>query len=264
MDKQVKKTGLQYHNKLKQEAIGLGIPAKGDIKTLEKAIAEAKVNPPVIEESVKLPEKSQDGKISVEQAKAIRAQIMAEEQIRDQIKAERAIITERARIIAESESLHIKIDLPEHPEELDLARARKKLGLEKVAVKPSPETLAIESTQKGYYIFTNREQEDAMHTVNPGGKYTIHLIPDMVHVLSAAHIKLFRKFAIRPVYKRVATGVVGGPETVGQAAEKCVRTGNKPRFSFEHLEDAPDDAEFGLVYDQKILDKVMPKVEEFV
>lgn len=263
MSEQVKKTGLQYHNKLKQEAIGLGIPAKGDIETLEKAIADAKANPPVIQESVDIPEKSQDGKISVEQAKAIRAQIMAEEQIRDEIKAERAIITERARIIVESESLHIKIDLPEQPTELDLARARKKLGLEKVAVKPSPETLAIESSQRGYYIFTNREQDDAAHTVNPGGKYTIHLIPDHVHVLSAAHIKMFRKFATVPVYKRVSTGVTGGPDTVGQAAEQCVRVASKARFSFEFLEDAPADAEFGLVYDQKILDKIMPKEESF-
>ncbi len=263
MEKQVNETGLQYHQRLQKEATGLGLSGKGNIETLEKAIADKQAEPfVVVEEPLKETEKPQDGKISLEQAKGIRAQIMAEEEIRDQIKAERAIINERARIIVESESLHIKIDLPEQPTELDLARARKKLGLEKIAVKPSPETVAIENSQRGYYKFTNQEQDDARHTPNLGGKYVFHLVPNMIHVLSEYHIKRWAVSAVTPIYKRVSTGVVGGDATVGEAAEVCKRVGGKARFSFEHLGDAPDDAPFGLVYDQKILDKLESKKED--
>lgn len=268
MEKQVKETGLQYYKRLKEKAISLGLSGKGKTPELEAAIAEATATgssgePVVIEETI---EKPKDGKISVDEAKAIRARLLAEEEIRDQIRAERAIINEHARITAESETLKIPSGLPlvEVCSEIDLARARTKLSMTKLEVKPSPETVAIENSQRGYYIFTNREQDDAAHTVNPGSKYTIHLIPDMVHVLSKFHIDFFRQKAVYPVYKRMPTGVVPGPNTVGQAAEKCVRVAGKPRFAFEYLGNAPDDAEFGMVLDQKILEEIIPKVEQFV
>jgi hypothetical protein len=165
--------------------------------------------------------------------------------------------TDRAEIIAESESLCIPINLPAEPTELELAKARRTLGLKKKEVKPSPETLGIEAGKRGYYIFTNREQDDAMHTTNLGGKYFITLVPDQVHVLTDFHIKRWRKCAVVPQYSKVATGVVPSSATEGQAVEKCVRTGDKPRFSFEYLEEAPIDAPFGMVTDTVILDKLL-------
>ena len=149
------------------------------------------------------------------------------------------------------------IDIADNPTELQLAKARRTLGMKKKEVKPSPETLGIEAGKRGYYIFTNREQDDASHTVNLGGKYVIHLFPDQVHVLTDFHIKRWRKCAVVPQYGKVATGVVPGPGTVGQAAEKCVRTGDKPRFSFEYMGEAPIDAPFGMVTDTVILDKLL-------
>ncbi|KKL05118.1 hypothetical protein LCGC14_2609270, partial [marine sediment metagenome] len=54
-------------------------------------------------------------------------------------------------------------------------------------------------------------------------------------------------------YERVT---VPGPPREGQLGEECKRVGSKPRFSFEYLGEAPQDAPFGLVTDTKILDKL--------
>ena len=258
MTTQVEETGIQRYQRLKAEAKGLGITGNMKSEELEKAIAEAKEAPKVEPEKVDpLATPVDDGKISLEEAKKIDARLKYEEEAREKFRHERKMIIDRAEIIAESESLCIPIDIPEKPTILQLTKARKTLGMKKKEVKPSPETLGIEAGKRGYYIFTNREQDDAVHTTNLGGKYFITLVPDQVHVLSDFHIKRWRKCAVVPQYSKVQTGVVPGPGTVGQAAEQCVRTGDKPRFAFEYMGEAPINAEFGMVTDTVILDKLL-------
>ncbi|MHC4322710.1 MAG: hypothetical protein ACYSUX_00390 [Planctomycetota bacterium] len=236
------KAGLERYHELQREAKSLGLPTSGSLEQLEKIIAQAKAAPAT----------KGDG-ITAEEAKRIEASLKYEHEFREKLRAERQVQVDRAAIITEAKSLNIPITLPEKPTELELAKARLSLGMKKKEVKPSPETIAIESSKKGYYMFTNREQEDAAHTVNPGGKYTIHLIPDQIHVLSEAHIKLFRKHAVVPVYGRVP---VPGPPTEGQLQERCERTGSKPRFAFEYFGEAPKDAPFGMVTDMEVLEEL--------
>ncbi len=257
MENKVKETGTERLDRLRVEAKELGIKGRFTADKFEQLIVQAK-GEAVIAEPIKESEKSTGGLTSEEAAK-IDARLKYEEDAREKFRVAHRVQIDRASIIAESELLKIKVDLPEKPTELELARARTKLGIEKTEIKPSPETVAIESSKRGYYIFTNREQDDAAHTVNPGGKYTIHLIPDQVHVLSEAHIKLFRKFAVVPVYQRVP---IAGPPVEGQMGEECRRVSSKQRFSFEKLGEAPQDAPFGLVTDTKILDKL--KQEQIV
>jgi len=243
-EQQVEKT--EYEN-LQDQAKEYGIAANQSADNLKAAI------------EAKLAEKGPTG-ISRKDANDIEARVRFAEETRDTIRREREIITERAGLIAESESLCIPIDLPETPTELELARARTKLGLQKKEFRPSPETVAIEASKKRYYVFINRIQDDASHSTNPGGKYMINLIPDQVHVLSEWHVKYFKQHSIEPVYDRVKTGVVPGPGTEGQAVEECKRVANKPRWAFEDLGEAPQEAEFGLVTDAKILKELTATV----
>jgi hypothetical protein len=253
MTTQVEETGMQRYQRLKAEATTLGITGNMKSDELEKAIAEAKEAPKVDELATPV----DDGKLSPEEAKKIETRLRFEEETREKFIHERKMTKDRAEIIAESESQCIPVNISENPTEVELAKARRTLKMKKKEIKPSPETLGIEAGKRGYYIFTNREQDDASHTVNLGGKYVIHLIPDQTHVLSDFHIKRWRKCAVTPQYSKVATGVIPGPATVGQAAEKCVRTGDKPRFAFEYLGEAPVDAPFGMVTDTVILDKLL-------
>lgn len=243
-EKQVEETGQARYRRLQAEAKGLGIDTnKMNTEQLESAIDAAK---------------NTEGPtgITLEEAKSIEARLQFEEEVRDKIRAERKIVTEAAELIAASELACIPINLPQNPTALDLAKARQILKIKKREEKPSPETLGIEASKRGYYVFNNLEQEDASHTVNLGGKYPIHLIPDQVHVLSEFHVKRWAKCAVRPVYERVSTGIEAGPSTEGRAAEVCQRTGSKRRFSFEYLGEAPIEANFGLVTDQKILEEL--------
>lgn len=242
------KNGLNRYHELQAVAKELGITASGSAEQLEAAIEAKKA------ERVKVG-------LTPDEAAKIDARLRYEFEAQEKFRVERQIQSDRASIVAESESLKIPIKLPEKPTELELARARQTLGMKKIEVRPSPETVAIESSKRGYYIFTNIEQGDAAHTVNPGGKYIIHLIPDQVHVLSEFHIRLFRQKAVTPIYSRVP---IAGPPVEGRMGEECRRTGSKPRFTFEYLGEAPDDAPFGLVTDTKILDKVMPKEEVLI
>lgn len=262
MENKVEETGMERFRRLQKEAKELGITGQHKADELETLIDQAKENV-VIVEPIKESEKSATG-LTVEEARKIDVRLKYEEDAREKFRVARRIQIDRASIIAESETLAIVIDLPEKPTELELARARAKLGIEKKEVKPSPETLAIEASKRGYYIFKNLQQDDAAHTVNPGGKYYINLIPDQILVLSEWHIKFFRQKAVTPIYKRVPTGLAPGPDTVGEMAEECKRVGGKSRFSFEHLGEAPQNAPFGLVTDTKILDELKQKEEQLV
>lgn len=242
------KNGLKHYHQLQAQAKELGIPASGSAEQLEAAI-EAKKAAGVKKTS-----------LTAEEAAKIEASLKLEFEIREKRRIEIQAEKDRAAIVVESEALRIPIDLPEKPTELQLAKARQLLGMKKLEVKPSPETVAIEKSKRRYYIFTNIEQDDAAHTIATGGKYIIHLIPGQVHVLSVFHIRFFRQKAVTPIYSRVPTG-----STVeGQMGEQCKRTGSKPRFAFEDLGEAPDDAPFGMVTDMEILDKVMPKEEVLI
>ncbi len=270
MENEVKKTGIEEYHELLAEAKALGIKGHNKKEELEKLIAQAKTGG-VINNS-----KPVSGVLSDEERKKIEAKLQYEFEAQEKFKVQRQIQTDRASIIVESESLKISVDLPDNPTELQLAKARQTLGIKKIETKPSPETVRIEGgtcpvtgkeflpSKKGYYIFTNLKQADASHTVSPGGKYTIHLIPGMVHVISEYHTKFLQQRAVTPIYKRVSTGVVGGPGTTGQMGEECKRVGSEPRFSFNFLADAPSDAPFGPVFDQKILEEVMPKEEQLM
>ena len=195
--------------------------------------------------------------ISPQEATDIQARVRYEEETRDKIRREREITTERAGLIAESESLCIPIDLPEQPTELQLARARRTLGVKKKEVRPSPETVAIEASKRAYYVFRNLEQKDASHTANPGGKYTITLVPGQIHVLSEYHVKLWGKCCYEPVYGNRPTGVnAEAGDAVGRIVDESRIVAKDPRWTFEHRGEAPQDAPFGLVTDPKILKKL--------
>lgn len=237
-------SGLNRYHKLQAEAKKLGITASGNTEQLETAIAA--------KQGTETPKTG----LTPEEAAKIEASLKFEFEIREKRRIEIQAEKERATIMVEAQTQGVTIELPEKPTELQLAQARQSLNMKKVEVKPSPETVAIESSKRGYYIFTNREQDDASHTVNLGGKYIIHLIPDQIHVLSEYHIKKWRQIATVPVYKRVP---VAGPLVEGQMGEECKRVGGKPRFAFEYLGEAPADAPFGLVTDTKILDELKPQ-----
>jgi hypothetical protein len=256
MENQVKETGTERLSRLRAEAKTYKIVGQYTADVFEIKIAEAKAAG-VVPEQITL-ESTVKSDLSTEERDAIIERLKFEEETRAKFRRDREILIEVAAIKAESESLKIKIDLPDNPTELELAKARQALGIQKKEIKPSPETLAIEASPRGYYEFTNRGQEDASHTVNPGGKYYIDLIPDVVIVLSEWHIKFFKLKAVRPIYGRVSTGVI----QEGRMGEECRKTGSKPRFAFEYLGKAPDDAPFGLVLDTKILDELKPKEVE--
>lgn len=249
MENQVQETGTERLKRLREEARELGIVGQMTGDQFEAAIKAKKEG--LTEEPTIGVAPPTDAKYSLtpDEAAKIDAKLKYEFEAQEKMRHEITMKKDRASIVAESESLDIEIDLPENPTELQLAKARRMLGMKKEEVKPSPETIGIEASKKGYYTFRNLEQEDAAHTANPGGKYTINLIPDQIHVLSEYHIKFFRKKAVKPVYARVSTGNT----QEGAMGEECKRTGNKQRWSFEHHGEAPQDAPFGLVTDMKIL-----------
>lgn len=250
MENQVQETGTERLKRLRAEAKKLGIKGRMNGDQFEAAIKAAKEGGST-EPAVKVSTDARHG-LTEDEAKKIDARLRYEFEAQEKMRQEITLKKDRASIVAESESLKIEIDLPENPTELQLAKARRTLGMKKEEVKPSPETVGIEASKRGYYVFRNLEQDDAAHTTNPGGKYIINLIPDQIHVLSAYHIKFFKKKAVSPVYARVQTGSTKD----GDMAEVCERTGNKQRWSFEYLDEAPKDAPFGLVTDMKILNEL--------
>lgn len=231
MDNEVKKTaneGVSEYHKLNKEAKSIGIDTTGmDKEAIVKAVQRKQI--------------------------AGTERIRAEEA--EKIRQEYRLKQERGELIAESEAAAIPIDLPDPCTDADLAKARNRLGLEKKKVKPSPETLAIEASSRNYYIFRNLQQDDVDITCYPGGKYRFHLMPGELHVLPAYLPKLFRSRATEPVYKRIPVKNAQG-EVVG---ENTVKTADKPRFTFELVGEAPQDAPFGLVTDESLKAKLLEK-----
>ncbi|KKL50079.1 hypothetical protein LCGC14_2309080 [marine sediment metagenome] len=172
--------GTQRLHRLREEAKQLGIVGRMTADEFEATIAQTRAGG-----IVEKPAVAKTGLLDLapEEAAKIDARLKYEFEVQEKFKAERQKKIDRAAIVTESETLKIPIDLPEHPTELELAKARQTLGIKKLEVKPSPETIGIDraihpltgetvpTSKRGYYVFTNREQDDASHTANLGGKY---------------------------------------------------------------------------------------------
>ncbi len=265
-DTKTENVGMEHYRKLMAEAKELEIDDYGKMNTaaLEAAITAKKAEPAGGGTPDPLETPTEHEGLTADEAKKIEARLKYEFKIQEEHRVRIQREKEHASLIDESDSLKIKIDLPENPTELQLAKARRLLGMKKVEVKPSPETLGIEASKRNYYTFMNLRQTNAGHTANLGGKYTIHLVAGQIHVLSEYHIKFWKKNAVYPKYERVDTGVKPSQDTTGQFAQECRRVGGEPRFMFEYLGEAPQDAPFGMVTNMKILDELKLKEEQLV
>lgn len=266
MDNEVKKTGnegvAEYH-RLKREAKGLGIVVDGMNKEgLIKAIAAnvtepdtqvpvERLRPEVAKLGIESGDMNKDELVKAIQRKQIADRVRIEAEEREKLKQEYRLSKDRSEIIAESESLGHPIELPDPCTDLDLAKARRTLGIKKTEFKPSPETLAIEASKKAYYIFRNLEQDNVDVSCNIGGKHRFDFVPDAVHVLPTWIVGYMRSRAVFPVYGRVPR-----PDGKGENTQK---TGEKQRFTFEFIEDAPQEAEFGVVLDESLKARLLQK-----
>ena len=190
------------------------------------------------------------------ETEAMRQSVELEERTRLRLQEQSRTKRDIAEIQAEAALRGIKIDIPKEPTLTDIAGLKKKLNLMIKEPKPSPETLAIEASKKVYAIFHNREQEDMdIPDFTVGGKYWFHLWPEKIHVLPEWVINHWRKVARYPVYGKTTVPNPQGVK-VGETIERSGRIGWKQRFLFEILGDAPGNAPFGVVLDEKILSKL--------
>ena len=192
------------------------------------------------------------------ETEAIRKTVEMETAARLRLEEQSRMKRDIAEIQAEASVRGIKIDIPKEPILEDIMKLKKQLNMMIKEPKPSPETLAIEASKKVYAVFHNREQEDMDVPFNVGGKHWFHFWPEKVHVLPEWLIGYLRRTAVVPVYEKKA---VPNPQAIkmGGTIEKVARTGSKQRFLFEILSDAPDNASFGVVFDEKILSKLTPQ-----
>lgn len=189
----------------------------------------------------------------------IRQSVELEEKVRLRLQEQSRMKRDIAEIQAEAAIRGIKIDIPAEPMLADVMRLKKELNLMIKEPIPSPETVAIEKSKKVYAVFHNREQEDMdIPDFTVGGKYWFHLWPEKVHVLPEWLIGHWRKKARYPLYGKTTVPNPQGVK-VGETIEKVGRIGWKQRFLFEILGDAPNNASFGVVLDEKILSKLIPQ-----
>jgi len=152
----------------------------------------------------------------------------------------------------------------------------KELGLgEKGDLKPSPETICIEGgtcpvtfqkippSKKKYYMFRNNEDEGVRRILRKGEKYRFELYDARIHILPECLVKGvkhtefvkmegLRKTAQYPVYEDRENPIT--------KIKESVIAGYRPRFGFEELEEAPNNAPFGVVLDKKIEGKFLKPV----
>lgn len=195
---------------------------------------------------------------NIVETEAIRKSVELEEKVRLRLQEQSRMKRDIAEIQAEAALRGVRIDIPKEPTLADVMKLKKELNLMIKEPKPSPETLAIEKSKKIYAVFHNREQEDMDVTFCPGGKYWFHLWPEKVHALPEWLIGYLRRVAVYPIYKKEAAPNPQGVK-IGETIEKVARIGNKQRFLFEVLGDAPSNASFGVVLDEKILSKLNPQ-----
>lgn len=128
-----------------------------------------------------------------------------------------------------------------------LLEEQKKLGI-KPSNKKSPETIAIESSKKAYFLFHNMESPKTERSFIWGDKYHFHLFPEKIHCLPIALIKHLDTDCKMPVFEKRVDPADG--------LEKSYISGYTQRFVFQKVSDAPGDAEFGIVLDDSVLSKL--------
>ncbi|KKN19560.1 hypothetical protein LCGC14_0944460 [marine sediment metagenome] len=195
---------------------------------------------------------SDDNLRNLVEMEAIKRTVEIEERARLKLQQESKMRLDLAEIRAEADIRGVTIDIPKEPTLTDIARLKKELDIIIKEPKPSPETLAIESSKKVYAIFRNLEQDDMDVLRNPGGKHWFHFWPDKVHVIPEWLIGYYRKTATVPRYEKKTVRTLETAQ-IQETIEKVVRTKDRQRFSFEVLGDAPDDASFGIVTDSQII-----------
>lgn len=194
------------------------------------------------------------------ETEAIRKTVEIEERTRLKLQEQSRMKLDIATIQAEASLRGVKIDIPKEPTQADIIRLKKQLDLMIKEPKPSLETLAIEASKKVYARFHNREQEDMdIPSFTVGGKYWFHLFPEKIHILPEWLIGHFRRTARVPIYGKITVPNPQGVE-VGATIEKSGRVGWKQRFLFEIIGDAPANASFGVVLDEKTLSKLEPQL----
>lgn len=156
------------------------------------------------------------------------------ENLEDRI--ERAMIERKLKLETEARA---KLEL----------EAKVKLGLSDKGHKPSPETQKINESKRKYYRFTNLEEEGVNVTLRKGEKHRFNLFDGRVHILPEWLVKNLRRTAVSPVFQDREDPITG--------RMRSVQTGVRPRFSFEELDIAPDDAEFGIVLDESVLNRLL-------
>jgi len=181
-------------------------------------------------------------RVTIENTVKIKEEIRSELQRKAKIKQDIAEI----KIIAESSG--IKIAVPENPTIEDVVRLREKVGLKKKEPRPSPETIAIENSKRVYAIFHNMEQRDLDISCTVGGKYRFHFWPEKVHVIPQWIVGYLRKQCSVPIYEQQEDKLRG--------IIKPVQVDKEQRFMFEVITDAPDNASFGVVLDDKTLNEI--------
>ncbi len=189
------------------------------------------------------------------ETEAIRKTVELEEKVRIDLQAAAKLRIDIAEIQAEAKVRGLTVKIPEEPTLMQIIEIKKKLNMSIKEPKPSPETLAIEASPKVYAMFRNLEQKDMDVKCNPGGKYWFHFWPGKIHVIPKYLIGFFRKNAVYPEYEKRVVAAVESAK-VGATVEKSVRGGDEQRFTFEVLGEAPDDAKFGIVFDEAILEKL--------
>ena len=131
-------------------------------------------------------------------------------------------------------------------------QAEQKLGIDpKKKRKPSPETLAIERSKRKYYTFHNLEEDGVKIALRKGEKYRFELYDGRIHCLPEWLVRNLRQTATYPIYAQRKHPVSG--------LEYSAHVGNRPRCGFDELEDAPDDAPFGVVLDKALEAKHLPE-----
>lgn len=131
-------------------------------------------------------------------------------------------------------------------------KAAKELGLDKrKKSRPSPETIAIEKSKRKYYTFHNLEEEGVKIALRKGEKYRFELWDGRIHCLPDWLVRNLRQTATYPVYAQRKHPVSG--------LEYSAHVGNRPRFGFDELDDAPDDTPFGVVIDHELEKKYLPQ-----
>ncbi|MFA5382058.1 MAG: hypothetical protein WC356_02750 [Candidatus Micrarchaeia archaeon] len=116
----------------------------------------------------------------------------------------------------------------------------------------SPESKAIEASKKVYALFRNIANPGATEKINKGCLHTFTLYDGRVHILPIWLVDNLRKTiaGTEPQYETTPHPVSGEPVSR--------RTGVSRKYIFEVLNDAevPKDAQFGVVLDKAILDKL--------